>query len=118
MVLSEDKVIAPSLFVSENANAAWKYATHGYIAKEDCLRLLKAVLNEVDESVSDGELFPESLTEAVSRKHSVYDMLYFVLARRTSAPLLTCDRRLAALCRDGAWSVSRLLRWVKLDGHD
>lgn len=93
MVLSEDKVIAPSLFVSETANAAWKCATHGYIAEEDCLHLFKAVLNEVDEFVPDEELFPESLAEAVSRNHSVYDMLYFVLARRASAPLLTCDRR-------------------------
>ena len=38
------------------------------------------------------------LSEAIRVDHSLYDMLYFVLARRTSSTLLTCDRRLAKLC--------------------
>ena len=33
-------------------------------------------------------------------RHPVYDMLYFVLARRNAATLFTLDRKLQQLCLD------------------
>ena len=58
------------------------------------------MFNYVDEFVDDGDLLVEALSEAVKLDHSFYDMLYLVLARRTASPLVTCDKRLASLCRE------------------
>ena len=99
-ILQEDKIIAPSLLVSEVANATWKHATFGSMDEKDWTYLFTAALGQIDEFVSDEKLFPEALSEAVIRKHPVYDMLYFVLARRTASPLLTCDHKLAKICHD------------------
>ena len=38
--------------------------------------------------------------EAMRLRHPVYDMLYFVLARRNAATLFTLDRKLQQLCLD------------------
>ena len=46
---------------------------------------------------ADRELMIEALHQAVALSHPVYDLLYAVLARRTGAGVLTCDRRLATL---------------------
>jgi predicted nucleic acid-binding protein len=48
----------------------------------------------VDEQV----LFPEALQLAADLKHSVYDAVYAVTARRHAATLLSFDRRLHELC--------------------
>ena len=98
LVLGADKVIAPTLFVSETANTTWKYSKFSKSAKIDWLEFFTITLDEIDEYVSDSELFPEALSAAMQLNHSVYDMLYLVLARRTSSSLVTCDQRLAALC--------------------
>ena len=41
----------------------------------------------------------ESLMESVRLNHSSYDMLYFTLARRTGALLLTVDKKLISLAK-------------------
>ena len=61
---------------------------------------MECLFKSVDEYVNDGELIVEALGEALRLDHSLYDMLYFVLARRTSSPLVTCDKRLSRLCKD------------------
>ena len=98
-VINADRVLAPALFISETANATWKHAVFGKPQMKDWMKFHIAVVSEVDDFTPDAELFPEALTEAVKHKHSVYDMLYFVLARRTASTLLTCDRRLAEVCK-------------------
>ena len=42
----------------------------------------------------------EATKEAMRLRHPVYDMLYFVLARRNAATLFTLDRKLQQLCLD------------------
>ena len=98
LIANADKTIAPTLFLSEVANAIWKYAVFGNPPVEGWQQLFEVAVSEIDEFVPDASLFPEALSEAVKLKHSVYDMLYLVLARRTASPLLTGDRRLVALC--------------------
>ncbi|MBQ9002355.1 MAG: type II toxin-antitoxin system VapC family toxin [Eggerthellaceae bacterium] len=60
--------------------------------------LTRSIVGCVNEFVPDEELLDEALAEAVWLDHPLYDMLYYVLAHRTAASLLTCDRCLARLC--------------------
>ncbi len=93
-------VIAPDLFIPEIANVFWKLHHAGILEHDLCFRLAEDGIGLIDETVDSGELWKESLIEAIRTKHPVYDMLYAVLARRTGAILLTNDSRLAAACRE------------------
>ena len=97
---SGERVIAPSFFRVEAMQVAWKLARAQVIADRDVELLARSIIGYVDEFVPDEELAAEALSEATRLGHSVYDMLYFVLARRTAAPLLTCDHALARLCEE------------------
>lgn len=98
-VESAEAVYAPSLFVSETANALWKYVGAGHLSEEDALRLHRDAVALVDRLVADVDLFPEALTVASRQKHPVYDALCVVVARRNGAALMTMDKRLLALAR-------------------
>ena len=98
---ADEKAIAPGFFRVEVAQVAWKYAHVGVLDEEGVHAMLKATFGCVEEFVDDEELILEALHEAVVNDHSFYDMLYFVLTRRTSSTLLTCDRRLADIGREG-----------------
>ncbi len=54
----------------------------------------------VDEFYRTEDLLREALMEAMRLDHPVYDMLYFVLARREGATLFTLDQKLQSLCAD------------------
>jgi len=91
-------VLVPSVFVSEVANALWKYtAIENVLTTEQCAERMSEIDSLVDEVFDDRELIVEALHQAVAHRHPVYDLLYAVLARRTGAAVLTCDNRLAAL---------------------
>lgn len=96
-----EKAIAPDFFRVEVSQVAWKYVHVGIIDEQEAQIMLRATIGCVEEFVNDKSLVIEALHEAIAKDHSFYDMLYFVLARRTSSTLLTCDRRLAAICREG-----------------
>ena len=95
---SPEKTVAPNLFSIEAGQVAWKYARAGFVDASDANILLRTMLGCVDELVDSESLLVVALHEAIALNHSVYDMFYFVLARRTASPLLTCDRALAKLC--------------------
>lgn len=91
-------VLVPSLFFSEVANALWKYtAADDGLSAAECTEHLSEVDSLIDEIFDDRELVVEALHQAAAHGHPVYDLLYAVLARRTGATVLTCDRRLSAL---------------------
>jgi len=90
-------VLAPDIYVSEVANALWKYARHGALEQNEALSLLAQARRLVDIRIAGEELIEEALIAAVSAEHPVYDVLYAVLARRHGAAVLTADRRLAEL---------------------
>ena len=94
------KVAAPQLFRVEAAQVAWKYVHAGMLAQDAGKRFMECMLSCVDEFADDGDLLVEAYRESVRLDHSLYDMLYFTLARRADSPLVTCDKRLAALCRE------------------
>lgn len=93
-----EMVIAPELFFAELGNALWKYARIGEVKGTQVKALFKRCASMVDRFYADGDLSVEAVSEAIRLDHSVYDMLYLVLARRMGATLFTLDRRLQALC--------------------
>lgn len=95
-----ERVLAPSFFRIEASQVAWKCAHVGLVDDRDTQLLARSMISCVDEFVPDDELLAEALAEASRLDHSLYDMLYYVLARRAASPLFTCDRKLAKLCDD------------------
>jgi len=93
-----DTVVVPSLYSSEVANALWKYVHLGELTLDDAKAMLSNALGFANtEQLIDASLATEALGEACRLTHPVYDLIYAVLARRLSAPLITCDGRLASV---------------------
>lgn len=85
--------------MEEIGNAAWKWARIGDLSAEDSSSPFQNALDMVDGFASTEPLPGEAIHEAIRCEHSVYDMLYLVLARRNGATLFTLDKRLCRLCR-------------------
>ena len=71
--------------------------TEGLTPKEAETYFSEAI-DLVDEFSPMEELQVEALRESIRLDHSVYDMFYFVLARRTGGCLFTLDKKLMDLC--------------------
>lgn len=91
---------APALFRTEVANVAWKYVHGGIDNESQAKALYGAATNLVDRFAPDESLVAEALSCSLLYDHPVHDMMYFVLARRLSVPILTCDKRLCTVCAD------------------
>ena len=92
-------VIAPALFHSEIANTLWKYVRSGELDKETALTRHDEAIGLVDIFEADEQLAAEALSSAIRYNHSVYDMLYVILARRHGCRILSVDKKLIALIR-------------------
>jgi predicted nucleic acid-binding protein len=88
------KVITSDLYKAETTNVLWKYYRAQLLKKEDLFQRLQYCNNLIDEFIDISENNEESLMEGVRMTHSIYDMLYFTLARRYGAILLTIDKKL------------------------
>lgn len=99
-LLHSDLIISSDLYKAECANAIWKMTKAGMVKHDDLSTILEKCNKLVYSFVDIKENSAESLFEAVRLNHPTYDMLYFTLARRTGAILLTMDRRLTQLCKD------------------
>ena len=99
-LLHSNLIISSDLYKAECANALWKMAKAGMIKQDELSTLLEQCYKLVYSFVNIGENSTESLFEAVRLGHPVYDMLYFTLARRTGAIMLTMDQRLTKLCKE------------------
>ena len=62
--------------------------------------LYEKALDLADRYISDESLLPEALNECFRLDHSIFDMLFFILARRTRGTLFTADAKLQNLCLD------------------
>jgi len=86
---------APRLLRLEVTNALTKYAERGTIdagKAQEGFKIFKGIaLNYVEE---DWGLIEDALKASTTTGLSIYDAVYFVLARRLEATLITADRRL------------------------
>ncbi len=90
-------LIAPTFLLVETANVFCKRARSGELPAESCLESIAILQLSMTELVSDADLLPQALALALRMRHSVYDCLYLALAQERREPLITADRRLAAL---------------------
>lgn len=96
------EVLAPTLLYAEAGSTMAKHVKAGVYDQETAGRFVDAVVSVPDTFVEIEDLYEEAFFEALHLNHSIYDMFYFVLARRNAATLLTLDKRLNALCeREG-----------------
>jgi predicted nucleic acid-binding protein len=91
-------VLAPDSYISELTNTFWKYRTAKTFTEAECLRQIHNGLEYVDHFVNSNELWQEALHEGVANNHSVYDMLYLVIARRNNGILISNDGPLVKIC--------------------
>ena len=83
------------------SNAFWKYHKAGLLDEKTVCANIENAIALVDEFCDlDITLCCEATKDAMRLRHRVYDMLYFVLARRNAATLFTLDRKLHQLCLD------------------
>jgi predicted nucleic acid-binding protein len=95
-------VVAPDLYIAELTNTFWKYHRAKIFTKDECLRYIRDGLAYVDRFIDSGELWQEAFSEGINNSHSIYDMLYMVVARRNDGILITSDSVLAAICKDNS----------------
>jgi predicted nucleic acid-binding protein len=88
---------APTWWRMEMGNILWKKARKQEIPKPLLPGFLKAVLKMPVECQDDDRLLADGLEIASLLDHPYYDCLYLALAVRMGVPLVTADRRLAAL---------------------
>ena len=92
-------VITPDLYVSELTNVFWKYYTAKMRTKDECIKYIKQGLGLINIFGDSKELWEEAFSEGINHRHSIYDMLYMVTARRNNGVLITNDSDLAAICK-------------------
>jgi predicted nucleic acid-binding protein len=94
--LDEIEVAVPSLVFAEVGNALARYVHAASLTANAALERLDFVVRMPLDVRETRQLASAALTLAVSRRLSVYDACYAVLAEAEDAVLVTADRRLAA----------------------
>lgn len=101
-------LMAPSLIAAEIGSALLKRARSGEVSRDDALAAARAVLLPFDAFVPLETLHEQALTIAFAGDHPIYDCFYVALARREGAPLITADRKMAALAERAGVAVETI----------
>ena len=94
---NDEKVASCDLLRVEVASVLRKFVLSGKISTREASEHLDEAISLVDTFHSIAGLQTEALAESIRLDHSVYDMFYFVLARRTQGTLFTTDMKLLKL---------------------
>lgn len=95
-----ESIVVPSHFKVEFINTLSKYVRGGYISEETARLYFNKISDLITMQVKVSNVVTEVLHESVRLKHNAYDIVYFVIARRNGATLLTVDKRLAEICEE------------------
>ncbi|MDR0596813.1 MAG: type II toxin-antitoxin system VapC family toxin [Clostridiales Family XIII bacterium] len=98
MLLRSDMVMAPDIYIAEISNVMWKLWLMDKKNSGLYRTMAADCMEYVDEYVAAADIWREAVIEAQTHMHSVYDMLYVVLAKRNDAKLLTSDLKLRGVC--------------------
>ncbi len=90
-------LIAPELILAEIASALWKYVRAVMLAEEAAKAMLARAPSAFSRLVPLEELLTSAFELSLTMPHPIYDCFYLALARRERAPLVTADKRLAAV---------------------
>lgn len=94
----DEKVITCDLALAEVSSVLRKLVRKGEIDRHEAAIYYQNAVSLPDQIVPLADLQPEALYESIRLDHSVYDVFYFVLARRTAGALFTLDIKLVDLC--------------------
>lgn len=100
MMLENEEVISCSLFGAEAASVVRKLKRTEKLTDERARDYYTNTLGLVDRFYSVEELQHEAFSASIALDHSIYDMFYFVLARRTGGTLFSTDQKLLDLCAE------------------
>ena len=100
LMLPDEEIIAPSFYAAEVTNVAWKYVHMKCETVERAQSIMQDAIALPDTLEQMDDYLEEAFRESVALDHSIYDMLYLVLARRKGATLFTLDKRLRECCHE------------------
>ena len=100
LFFSDEEIIAPSLYQAEVVNVAWKYVHGKALSRTTAHEVMETALALPNRYIPIDDLMVEAFSQGVILDHSIYDMIYMILARRNGATLVTVDKHLQSLCLD------------------
>lgn len=100
LMLENETTLTSEMFVAEVRNSFWKYVRAQLMTIEEAEFYIEKAIGLVDEIVPLKENADEAFAEAVRQKHSVYDMFYLTLVRRSVGTLFSLDKKLVNLCTE------------------
>lgn len=90
-------LIAPDFLSVECANILWKHVRRGEITQATATAALMMLQAAPIPRTRDTDLVSDAQRLSADLDHPVYDCLYLALALRHGVPVVTADRRFAAL---------------------
>ena len=100
LMFENERVISVDFYTAEMGNVIRRMRRYKHFGADEANSLMSSALQLVDEIIPLNDLVDEAFQESIRLDHPLYDMLYFVLARRTAGILFTLDRQLIELCAD------------------
>ena len=100
LMLENETTLTSEMFVAEVRNSFWKYVRAQLMTIEEAEFYIEKAIGLVDEIVPLKENADEAFAEAVRQNHSVYDMFYLTLVRRSAGTLFSLDMKLVNLCTE------------------
>ena len=99
-LLLREPLYAPSLLRVALTNLLLKYVRAGLLLENAPLAAVRNLDGIVRVWIEDNFLLPAATAMALQHRHKIYDCLYLALAVERREPLVTADRRLAAIARE------------------
>ena len=110
LVLRDEELIAPAIWLAEAANALWRHLRLGELNRQQALARLSELGKAPIASLAIEPHVARALELAAEADHPVHDCIYLALALHQRAHVVTDDRRfLAAAARLNPGERVRLL---------
>ncbi len=100
LALNMLRLHAPSLLVAECGRALWRKVKAGDLEARDAATRLGTLKYAPLTFTADHELAQTAMPLALELGHPIYECMYIALALELAAPLVTADKKLAAIIRD------------------
>lgn len=98
-IVEDRSLLAPDLLAVECTNVLWKYVRRGEASRTRAAEALKLLRSAPISWVRDLDIVSDAQRLSIELNHPVYDCLYLALALQSGVPVVTADRRFAALAQ-------------------